>query len=413
MNKIHDAQRIRRNKIVAIVLIVVIVIAITIGVILWKANQIAKYSLGAEQYESAQRAYNAGEYTTALSTLDSIDITWPDYDKTIDLRQEAENALLIETANNYITSGDYEEAIRLITTNAEDANNSSDIKLLYDAAVTSFREQTVKSAEQSFKTNGYQSAVIAINNGLSVLPGDLVLIAEKDRYFQETAMSYIEKGDYETAINFIDSNSEDISSSSDFKMIHDSAIGGYRDQVLAKAEQAFESDGYQSAVLVINNGLSILPDDDILQENLEQYYAFAPVDLTSITPYYEGYIDVFTGGATDTLGNHYNTGIRGYMSTSDSNCYCIWDIGEKYNTLTATGIILEADKGSGFEGSYRIYGDDVLLYERTNIGSQTKPYHIEVDITGITDLRIEMYGAGNISLLGIDSVLVDVMLQKK
>ena len=100
------------------------------------------------------------------------------------------------------------------------------------------------------------------------------------------------------------------------------------------------------------------------------------------------------------------------MSPSDSNCYCIWDIGGRYNTLTATGIIREANKGSSYEGSYRIYGDDVLLYERTNIGSQTKPYHIEVDVTGVTDLRIEMYGAGNISFLGIDSVLVDVRLQK-
>ena len=45
--------------------------------------------------------------------------------------------------------------------------------------------------------------------------------------------------------------------------------------------------------------------------------------------------------------------------------------------------------------------------------TKANSFHIEVDITGITDLRIEMYGAGNISLLGIDSVLVDVMLQKK
>ena len=153
--------------------------------------------------------------------------------------------------------------------------------------------------------------------------------------------------------------------------------------------------------------------DPILKEELERCSDYIPVDLASIVPYYEGYIDVFTQGATDTLGNHYYTGIRGYMSPSDSNCYNIWDIGGKYDVLTATGIILESDKGSSYEGSYRIYGDGRLLYERTHIGSQTKPYNIEVDITGVTDLKIEMFGEGNITMLGIDSVLVDVRLQKR
>ena len=144
--------------------------------------------------------------------------------------------------------------------------------------------------------------------------------------------------------------------------------------------------------------------------------AYAPVDLTSLTPYFEGVIDVFTDGIRDTMGNTYRTGMRGYMSTSDSSrfdCFHIWDIGCQYNTLTATGIIREEDKGSRCEGCYRIYGDGILLYERYNIGSTTKPYSIEVDITGVTDLKIEMYGEGNMGTGGMDSVLVDVMLHKK
>ena len=144
--------------------------------------------------------------------------------------------------------------------------------------------------------------------------------------------------------------------------------------------------------------------------------AYAPVDLTSLTPYFEGVIDVFTDGIRDTMGNTYRTGMRGYMSTSDSSrfdCFHIWDIGCQYNTLTATGIIREEDKGSRCEGCYRIYGDGILLYERSNIGSTTKPYSIEVDITGVTDLKIEMYGEGNMGTGGMDSVLVDVMLHKK
>ena len=56
---------------------------------------------------------------------------------------------------------------------------------------------------------------------------------------------------------------------------------------------------------------------------------YAPVDLTSLTPYFEGVIDAFTDGIKDTMGNTYRTGIRGYMSSSDGSrfdCFHIWDI---------------------------------------------------------------------------------------
>lgn len=141
------------------------------------------------------------------------------------------------------------------------------------------------------------------------------------------------------------------------------------------------------------------------------------VDLTSITPFYEGTIEVFKNGITDTLGNRYSTGLRGYMSPGDTDkynvsCYNVWDIGGEFKQLTAKGIIREKDKGSSYTGSYRIYGDGKLLYQRDQIDSMTKPYGITVDITGVTDLKIEMFGNGNAGTSGINSVLVDIMLHR-
>ena len=139
------------------------------------------------------------------------------------------------------------------------------------------------------------------------------------------------------------------------------------------------------------------------------------VDLTSLEPYYDGSIQIERNGLTDTLGNKYRSGLRGYMAPGDPqkynlDCYCIWDIGGRFRTLTATGIIRKQDKGSQYEGSYRIYGDGRLLYSRDGIDSMTKPYQISIDITGVTDLKIEMYGNGNAGTSGINSVLADIML---
>lgn len=325
--EIEDKRKSRSKILIGVAAAVVLVLIIVIVSTVSRVNnpQRGIDSNAKDVYESALSDYNAGNYDAALSALNSIDTSWSDYNKAIYLRQKAVSGMLRDKANSYMANGDYEAIITLITTNVDNINSEPDIKSLYDSAAASYRDQALANAEQAFSNNGYQSAISVINNGLSVLPGDAILQAEKERYS-----------------------------------------------------------------------------------------TFAPVDLTSIVPYYEGSIDVFTDGATDTMGNHYSTGMRGYMSTSDSgfNCYNIWDIGGRYNTLTATGIILESNKGSGCEGSYKIYGDGILLYERSNIGSQTKPYQIEIDITGVIDLKIEMYGQGNMYWSGIDSVLVDVMLQK-
>lgn len=230
---------------------------------------------------------------------------------------------------------------------------------------------------------------------------------------RESADEYMANGDYEEILWLITTNIDTAIDDPELKSLYDSAAGSYRQQVLDEAQKAYSENGYEAAISVVNNGLALLSGDSVLQAEKDKYAAFEPVDLTSLTPYYVGTIDIFNGGVTDTLGNSYGTGIRGYMSTSDkTDCFGVWAIDGKYNKLTATGIVLDSDKGSQCKGSYKIYGDGVLLYEKSGIGSMTKPYQIEVDITGVTDLKIEMYGDGNMSWSGIDSVLVNVMLQK-
>ena len=145
------------------------------------------------------------------------------------------------------------------------------------------------------------------------------------------------------------------------------------------------------------------------------YEGTDPVDLTSLEPYYEGAVQIERNGLTDIFGNKYRSGLRGYMSPGDPakydmDCFSVWDLSGQFRTLTATGIIRKQDKSSRYEGSYKIYGDDKLLYSREGIGSMTRPYEIVIDITGVTDLKIEMYGDGNMGTNGINSVLADIML---
>lgn len=122
----------------------------------------------------------------------------------------------------------------------------------------------------------------------------------------------------------------------------------------------------------------------------------------------------------DTLGNEYESGLEGYMDPPDGQsywsigeCSMTWDIGGKYDRLVATGIIPESDKGLNLGGVIRIYGDGALLYEKTDITTDLKPYPVEIDISGIIDLKIEIYGrSSSLGWSNTHPTLVDIYLQK-
>lgn len=329
-------KRKKRSKIllgIAAAIVLVLIIIIVSAVAHANNPQRGIDSNAKELYETALTDYNTGNYDAALNTLNSIDASWSDYNKVTSLQEKAVKGMLGEKAGSYMANGDYEAIIRLITTNVERINGDPEIKSLYDSAAESYREQVIADAEQSLSNDGYQAAIAVINEGLSVLPGDAALQAEKERYA-----------------------------------------------------------------------------------------SYEPVDLTSLTHYAEsGVVYTFTDGADDTAGNHYSSGFYGSFPRSgadshrDGECSLTWDIGGKYNKLTATGIVFDSSKGSSYTASFKIWGDGILLYAKDNITSDTKPYQIEVDITGVTDLKLEMYGQFNMynsNSIRMRSVLADVMLQK-
>ena len=112
----------------------------------------------------------------------------------------------------------------------------------------------------------------------------------------------------------------------------------------------------------------------------------------------------------DNLGNTYYHAIAFFSEET-----AIYDIGQKYSTLTGTLAVTKADSGpldSEQNGYVRIYGDDVLLWEDCTLNSYTKPYDFSVDITGVTDLKITANGySANLGWDYLAVILENVSLQ--
>lgn len=118
------------------------------------------------------------------------------------------------------------------------------------------------------------------------------------------------------------------------------------------------------------------------------------------------------GSVTDNMGNSYANNFIAYGGDYSAT----YDIGGKYSRFSATVAVTKAEVNTAlFSDNYaslRIIGDGKVLYENALLGVDTKPFEIELDVTGVVDLTIEMSGKDtNLNYdTGLYLILADAML---
>lgn len=135
---------------------------------------------------------------------------------------------------------------------------------------------------------------------------------------------------------------------------------------------------------------------------------FNPVQLDQVTCYAKGkYALQHCYWYYDGWDNQYFYALRGSMSVSDGSTYDLYDLNGQYHYFTATVTPGKSDQTprSNYTAIIRIYGDDRLLFSDEHLTTATRPYEIQLDVRNVMDLKIEMYGQGNIGTDGIRSML--------
>ena len=306
----------------------------------------------AEQvYATAQEYIEAGNYEAALETADKINSQWSDNYKLDSLRAEAVKGQLNKTISEYEAEGNYEAVIKYIDENVDDVSADKEIEEIYNNSVSKYKEAAINKADEYLVNKDYSAAVSVLTTAIRLVGSDKQLDVKMFECNKAEILNqiviYKNEGNYAKAIEYINENLDIINNDSDILIELSACEDAFRNKVISEAEKTYDSDGYESALSIINNGLSVLMDDSILQKEKEAYEACVPIDLTTMEPF-----DVSGSGIgvyydiTDTLGNFYNTGLRGWMSTSDGEYYQVYNIDRQYNTLTATGIVKDDNKGS-------------------------------------------------------------------
>ncbi|MBR1470412.1 MAG: NPCBM/NEW2 domain-containing protein [Lachnospiraceae bacterium] len=123
----------------------------------------------------------------------------------------------------------------------------------------------------------------------------------------------------------------------------------------------------------------------------------------------------FPGTYSDIYGNEYQCVLTGSLSLSQTNGqqYRKYYLNGQYDRFQATVAprTLLDYRDSTTAGQIIISGDGKILFADRAISTATRPYKIDLDITGVTDLKIEMFSAEG--GWGIDVILGDPILLKE
>lgn len=210
--------------------------------------------------------------------------------------------------------------------------------------------------------------------------------------FYTTATDLFNSGDYVTCGDYLllVDTADEWGRYSEAIDLFNQARDIYYNQTAEEAKNICRSQGEtEMRSYVSGKKCSILSDADI--EQLKNACMISRINLADLNPYISKGVAI-DNQVEDNFGNIYEVAMNNDVGTDWGDAYLTYDIGGNYKYLYATIACIHYSGSNFSDGIVKVFGDDRLLWGTNTLGVATKPYEIEVDISGVTDLRIEVYG---------------------
>lgn len=262
-------------------------------------------------------------------------------------------------------AGNYADAVAELSKVLPEDSDYADACEKLETASENYVQDVIKRADESIAEDNYMKAASLLKDAIRIIPDDATLLAK---------------------LNTCEKN--------------------YIAKVISDADAVFtDYTKYEDALRIIQAGMQNYPDNDELSLKYEYYLEYTPVSVFDLNTFTveRGGLDVYDN-ITDNMQNTYEKAYY-HRSNKSSNTY---DIMKEYNIFRATVAIPNISQGSESNASIIIYGDGKVLWKKTDISGSLKPFDIDVDVTGVTDLKIEM----ETESIFFYVLLADVTLQK-
>ncbi len=297
----------------------------------------------------------------------------------------------LKKADEYYEKGDYENAITEYSKIPESNENYKEAQDKLTKVYVDYIEATVKNAKKFNASKKYEDAIKAINTAYKILP-DSVDTSELETVKEESLTAYksqitnevdelMEDEKYEEAFALID----DVIKFDDneyFQELKTTTESKYVVTITATVQGHLSNEDYISATRVVENALTVLPDNADLESLKKQVKNDTPTYLLDVCKPYESqeYWEYINGESCNMGGTAYT---NAFVLGSES--YAIFNIGGSYKTLS---FMLGHIDGTRMEDTkVKIYCDGVLQRE-IPVSCQDLPKKITVDITGVKQIKI-------------------------
>lgn len=157
----------------------------------------------------------------------------------------------------------------------------------------------------------------------------------------------------------------------------------YRTSLLKKAEVAFETDRWEEAISVLEEGFEWLPDDSLIESEIRKYEEYAPVYIYNM-PIFEGDDWTIYDSVEDNLGNTYNNAVSSSYFKDETRTY---KMNGEYKRIKGTLFVRKEERNTDWGTLLQIIGDGNLLYS-AQVSGGDEPISFNVDISNIEELSI-------------------------
>ncbi|MCD7773465.1 MAG: NPCBM/NEW2 domain-containing protein [Ruminococcus sp.] len=357
---------------------------------------------------------NELDYESTVEALNVLqEMGFGDMSATIDeITSTNEENNAYEKGNEYVATGDYENAISEYQKVTSDNKNYEDVQTKLSELYPQYISSVIENAKSYSAVGDYEEALTLINTVISTLP-ESVDSSELSSSRTEILNSYkaevvtevtelINDGEYLEAIEEINEAIE-IDDNEDFQNTKTTAENSYVESVTATVNEYLELEDYISAERAVDSALSNLPDNDSLIALQEKVESETPTYLLDVCmPYSSDGFTEYTLGETFSMGGvEYTNGFTIYEYGN-----AVFNLGGDYESVSFQ--LGHVDETDNVDVVVKIYCDGVLK-ETYKPKAENLSVKKKIDVTGVSQLKIvieeaddnddwwgQSYGFGNV-----------------
>ena len=297
------------------------------------------------------------------------------------------------------------EAFYTVLAEDEDDNALSEraVELLAEIRALQANRDNLAKGDEAFDKGDYETAMAYYGK----IPKDAEeykqaqekIAACRDQYVADalkTAEDWIKKSNYAEAIRTFEAALAVLPDDAELQDKLDDVSGEYETRTLEKVDSYVSENKYDEAIALLQDVLKVLPDSDKLSDRLDALRLEKPISLNSIATYRDDTVRICE--AKDDTNVDVN-GVAYQDATlfdASEDAKQSFTLSKKYKSMTGVMFVPKI-ASDGKEIWIKIYADDKLIWSKEGITNEDGPIPFELDLTGVSVLRIETGNDGSYS----------------